>query len=152
MTFALLVAAALLSGAPPVAGREPAPMVKAPAAERSTRIASSRAIAHYLSARLLDQKGDRDGAVAALRLAAAHDPQSPEIRVALAEALSRDGQGEEAEERAREAIGLGSSSRAAADAFALIGRLRAARGDVLEATAALEAALGVQRTLATRGV
>ncbi|MGB8931931.1 MAG: tetratricopeptide repeat protein, partial [Anaeromyxobacteraceae bacterium] len=92
------------------------------------RVASSRAIAHYLAGRLLDMQGDRDGAVAALRLAAAHDPQSPEIRVSLAEALSRAGRVEEAEERAREGIALGPGTRAAADAFFVIGRIRAARG------------------------
>jgi tetratricopeptide (TPR) repeat protein len=147
MLLAPLLAAALLAGTSPAAG--------APAAAadgKAGRIASSRAIAHYLAARRLELQGDREGVVAALRLAAAHDPQSPEIRVALAEALSRVGQGDEAEERAREAIALGPGSRAAAEAFFAIGRLRAARGDVLEATAALEAALGVQRTLATRGV
>jgi tetratricopeptide (TPR) repeat protein len=133
--FAVLLAATLTAATPPAA-----------------HVASSRAIAHYLAARLLEMQGDRDGAVAALRLAAAHDPQSPEVRVALAEALSRAGRGEEAEERAREAIDLGPGTRAAADAFSVIGRLRAARGDVLEAAAALEAALGVQRGLAARGV
>lgn len=135
MTLAVLLAATLC-------------VAPAPAA----RVASSRAIAHYLAARLLELRGDRDGVVAALRLAAAHDPQSPEIRVALAEALSRAGSGGEAEERAREAIALGPGTSAAAEAFSVIGRIRAARGDSLEATAALEAALGVQRTLAVRGV
>src|SRR5512133_960967 len=133
--FAVLLAATLTAATSPAA-----------------HVASSRAIAHYLAARLLEMQGDRDGAVAALRLAAAHDPQSAEVRVALAEALSRAGRGEEAEERAREAIDLGPGTRAAADAFSVIGRLRAARGDVLEAAAALEAALGVQRGLAARGV
>lgn len=134
MTFAVLLAATLCANAAPPA-----------------RVASSRAIAHYLSARLLELQGDREGVVVALRLAAAHDPQSPEIRVALAEALSRAGRGEEAEERAREAIALGPRTAAAAEAFAAIGRIRAARGDVLEAAAALESALGVQRDLAKAG-
>lgn len=135
MTIAPLAAAALLAAAP-----------------SAGRIASSRAIAHYLAARLLDQSGDHEGAAAALRLAAAHDPQSPEIRVALAEALARAGRGDEAEEAAREGIAIGPGTPAAADGFELIGRLRAARGDIPEATAALEAALAIQRTLAPQGV
>jgi tetratricopeptide (TPR) repeat protein len=135
MTVALLLAVTLCAAPAPAA-----------------RISSSRAIAHYLKARLLEQAGDRDGAIAALRLAAAHDPQSPEIQVALAEALSRAGRGDEAEERARAAVTLGPGSRAASEALGVVGRLRAARGDVLEATAALESALGVQRALAKLGV
>jgi tetratricopeptide (TPR) repeat protein len=134
MTLAVLLAATLCATPPPA------------------RIASSRAIAHYLAARLLEQGGDREGVVEELRLAAAHDPQSPELQVALAEALSRAGRGEEAEERARAAIALGPRTVAAAEGWGAIGRIRAARGDVLEAAAALESALGVQRELAKAGV
>jgi tetratricopeptide (TPR) repeat protein len=127
--------------------------METPAKEaRGPHVASSRAIAHYLAARLLEVQGDREGVVAALRLAVAHDPQSPELRVALAEALSRAGRGDEAEERAREAIALGPGSQAAAAAWGAIGRIRAARGDLLEAAQALESALAVQRALAPTGV
>jgi tetratricopeptide (TPR) repeat protein len=132
MLLHALLAAALLAGNAPVV--------------------SSRAIAHYLRARLLLQAGDREGAVSALRLASAHDPQSPEIRVALAEALTRVGRGEEAEESARAAVTLAPDSRAAAAGLSVVGRIRAARGDLLEATAALEGALAVQRKLVDQGI
>src|SRR5512138_2389003 len=154
MALVLLLAAVLGAGNPPATGRPASAPARAESSAREAKaphVASSRAIAHYLAARLLEVQGDREGVVAALRLAAAHDPQSPELRVALADALSHAGRGDEAEEAAREAIALGPGTAAAADAWGAIGRIRAARGDVLEATAALEAALGVQRSLAAAG-
>src|SRR5574341_1420808 len=157
MAFASILAAALLAGTAPAAGRpSPGPpkagALEAPAPASVGRIASSRAVAHYLAARVLELQGDREGVVSELRLAAAHDPQSPELRVALADAPSRAGHGDEAEERAREAIAIGGGTAAAAEAWGAIGRIRAARGDVLEAAAALESALAIQRTLVARGV
>lgn len=152
MAWFAILSALLLAGNPPAAGRGAPKPPTPPADGGGPRTASSKAIAHYLSARLLEQQGDRDGVVAELRLAVAHDPQSPELRVALAEALSRAGRGEEGEERAREAIGLGPSTPAAAEAWFEVGRIRAARGELLDATTALEAALGVQRALAPAGV
>lgn len=153
MTLAVLLATALLADLPPAASpAAPGAVPPAPAGPGAPgRVASARAIAHYLAARMMEGQGDREGAVSALRLAAAHDPQSPEIRVALAEALSRTGRATEAEERAREAIALAPRTPAAAEAWAFVGRIRAARGDVLEAAEALEAALGLQRELAARG-
>jgi len=153
MAFVLLLSAALVAASPPAAapamGGAEAP---AAAAAKVPRVASSRAIAHYLAARLLELRGDREGVVAELRLAVAHDPQSPELRLALARALARAGKGEQAEERAREAIAIGPGTVAEAGGWAEIGRLRAAHGDVLAAVQALEAALSAQRTLAQQGV
>lgn len=156
MSLPLLIVAALLAGNPPAAARSapgagPAAPGEGARGEARRRVVSSRAIAHYLHARMLDGRGDREGAVAALRLAAAHDPQSPELRVALAEALSRTGRASEAEESARAAVALGPETPAAAEAWAFIGRVRAARGSLLEAAEALEAALALQRKLAGRG-
>lgn len=154
MVLLPLLAAALLAGPPPAPAKRPltAPPAEPPASETRWHVASSRAIVHYLNARLLDLQGDREGVVAELRLAVTTDPQSPELRVALAEALSRAGRGEEAEERAREAISMGPGTQAAAAAWAAIGRIRAARGEVLEAAQALESALAAQRALAPSGV
>ena len=75
MALALLLAAALVAGNGPSAG---APAPPAGGDAKARRVASSRAIAHYLAARLLEQRGAREGVVTELRLAVAHDPQ-PEV-------------------------------------------------------------------------
>lgn len=66
--------------------------------------ASSQGYFYYLRAQLLAADNDHRGAVDDLRQAEIYDPESPEIRVALAEQLARLGELGHAEEELRRAL------------------------------------------------
>ena len=118
----------------------------APARERS---ASGAALSRYVSARLADAAGDHAGAVAELRAALVHDPDSPQLRMAYAEALARAGRLERAEAEARRALQLVQDGTAAAtDAHLVLGKVLASSGRSRAAMDELEAATRIEGVLA----
>jgi tetratricopeptide (TPR) repeat protein len=125
LTFAVLPAAcaAARPTTPPPETADAAP--PPPAQERR---ASGEAIAQYLRARLADGAGDKTGAIDALRMALVHDPDSPQLRIAYAEALARAGQVERAEAEAQRALEMGLSGAAASDAHLVLGKVMALSG------------------------
>jgi len=116
-----------------------------------SRFASPRAISHYLEARRHGRAGDAARAAEHLRLAVAYDEQSPELRVALAEALAALGQLEPAEGEARAALGLGKDGPAAAEAHVLLGRIAAARRRTEQAILSYRQAIRIETALAGSG-
>jgi len=151
----LAIAALLLAGAPALAeGPRPDPdaireVRRAAAPPR--RWASAAAIRSYLEARRRAREGDAAGAAEALRVAVAHDEESAELRVALAEALAESGRAGRAEEEARRAVELGQGGPAAAEANVLLARLALARGDGERAVLALREAIRLEGALAEGG-
>jgi tetratricopeptide (TPR) repeat protein len=115
------------------------------------RVASPRAIAHYLEARRAARTGDSARMVEQLRLAVTYDEQSPELRVSLAEALAESGQADAAEGEARRALALSAEAETAADAHVLLGRIAATRRQRDLARRELERAVAIARTLASDG-
>jgi tetratricopeptide (TPR) repeat protein len=109
----------------------------------AARAASPRAIAHYLEARRLLADGELDAAAEALRQALVHDDASPELRLALAEALALAGRADAAQAEAKRAIALARGDVVAANAQLLIGRLHAARGEVEAAILAVRQAVNL---------
>jgi len=115
------------------------------------RMASSRAILHYLEARRCEEQGDWACAAAELDLAATYDDRSPDLRAALAEALALGGQAARAEAEARRAVELsGGAGLAAAHAHLLLGQLAAGR-DREEAVLELRQAVRLQAEEASSG-
>lgn len=83
------------------------------AEEASTHFSSPFAYEHYLLARLSEERGELGRAIEELQLAAAHDPESPEIRLALGLLHAHLGNREQAVaqmERALQARSLGPTS------------------------------------------
>ncbi len=142
-SIAVLAAACATAG--PTAGAAAA-MAPGVVVERR---ASGAAIERYLAARLADAAGDHAGAVEALRMALVHDPDSPQLRVAYAEALARAGRAENAEREARRAVHLAEEgTAAAADAHLVLGKVLALAGRTQGALDELEMATRVEATLA----
>jgi len=115
------------------------------------RHASAGAIAHYLEARRLAREGDPVLAAAELRKAVAHDGATPELRIALAEALADAGRLDEAEREARAVLELDRSGPSASDAQVILGRIAAARGDREGAILALRRAARLEAAVAAAG-
>jgi tetratricopeptide (TPR) repeat protein len=112
------------------------------------RIASSRAIGHYLAARRAESEGDFPKASEELRLARVFDDDSAQIRAAHAEVLLRLSRLDEAEQEARRAVALDPEGEAGADAWLMLGRILAHRRDVAGAAAALRTAAVLEERLA----
>jgi Flp pilus assembly protein TadD len=115
------------------------------------RIASPRAIGHYLEARRATRAGDAVRAAEELRLALAHDPESPELRVALALALAHSGRLDAAEGEALRAVELDGDGPEASEALVLLARIHGARREQEKAAAALREAIRIQTALARAG-
>ena len=116
------------------------------------RFASARAIGHYLEARRAARNGDVGKALEQLRLAVTYDPESPELRVSLAEALAEAGKLADAEAEARRAAERATPGTAtASDASVLIGRIALARGARDPAARAFAAAVQIEKELARAG-
>jgi len=114
-------------------------------------MASSRAILHYLEARRCEDDGDWACAAAEFDLAATYDDRSPELRVALADALALGGQAARAEAEAHRAVELsGGAGPAAARAHLLLGQLAAMR-DQEEAVLDLRQAIHLEAEEAAGG-
>jgi Flp pilus assembly protein TadD len=120
-------------------------------AEGAPRFASAQAIAHYLAARRATIEGDVERAGEELRLAVAHDPESPQLRVSLAGALALAGRLDGAEAEARRALELDRSGAAAAEAHVLLAKIHTARRENERATVALRQAIRIETALAARG-
>jgi tetratricopeptide (TPR) repeat protein len=86
------------------------------------RVASPRAYAHYLRARVAEAAGDLRTAVEEMRSAVVFDPGSASLHVALAELLARTGQIGRAESEARRAASLAPEGPAAWEAHLLLGK------------------------------
>jgi tetratricopeptide (TPR) repeat protein len=140
--FSVAVFATACAAARPVRG--PA-VARAPAS--SERRASGVAIAQYLRARLADSAGHGAAALDALRLALAHDPGSPQLRVVYAEALARAGDVDRAEVEARQAVKLAPGGAAATDAHLVLGKVLALAGRTDAALRELEAAAQLEAQL-----
>jgi tetratricopeptide (TPR) repeat protein len=108
------------------------------------RTASSGAFAHYLRARRAELDGDFRLAAEELQQALAHDPQSPQLRLALAEVLARMAQLPRAEVEARRALEADPKGSSAAEAHLLLGKLAALQQQRERAVAELRAAIAVQ--------
>jgi tetratricopeptide (TPR) repeat protein len=116
------------------------------------RFASARAIGHYLEARRAARAGDVGKALEQLRLAVTYDPESPELRVSLAEALAEAGKLEAAEAEARRAAERATpASATASDAQLLLARLALARRARDAAVSALASAIRIEKGLAAAG-
>jgi tetratricopeptide (TPR) repeat protein len=111
------------------------------------RVASPRAIAHYLEARRAARAGDTARELEQLRLAVTYDEQSPELRVSLAEALVENGQADAAEGEAHRALALSAERETAADAHVLLGRIAATRRQRDVARRELTRAVAIERAL-----
>ncbi len=99
------------------------------ALSEAERLDPGFALAHDLSATILERRGDRPGAEAALRRSIAADPSRATPRERLARLLSEEpGRGAEAEAAWREAERTGSR-----EALAVLARLADGRGDDAEA-------------------
>ncbi len=140
--FSVAVFATACAAARPVRG----PAV-APAPSSSERRASGVAIAQYLRARLADSAGHGAAALHALKLALAHDPESPQLRVVYAEALARSGNVDRAEVEARQAVKLAPAGAAATDARLVLGKVLALAGRTDAALRELEAAARLEAQL-----
>lgn len=116
------------------------------------RFASARAIGHYLQARRAARAGELGQAVEHLRLAVTYDPDSPELRVSLAEALAEAGKVEAADAEARHALALAAPGSATeSDAEVLAGRIALARHLRDRAAQAFAASIRIERELAGAG-
>jgi len=108
------------------------------------RYASSRAFAHYLRARRAELDGDFRLAAEELQQALAHDAQSPQLRLALAEVLARMAQLPRAEAEARRALEADPKGPSAAEAHLLLGKLAALQRRRDQAEVELRAAIAAQ--------
>ena len=135
-------------GSPPV-HVDPEAAREARGVERS---ASSWAIGHYLEAQSLEREGDWRGAAAELELAVAFDDRSPDLRVALAEALALSGELRRAEVEARRAVDLSrGAGPAASRGHVLLAQCAAASRDPVRAVEELRQAVEVEEKLAAAG-
>jgi Flp pilus assembly protein TadD len=140
----LLLALAVAGGAGGQASRvraDPEAIREAQRKEAAPRAASPRAIAHYLEARRLLADEEFDRAADAFRQAVVHDDASPELRLALAQALALAGRADAAAAEAKRAVALAHGEAIAADAHLLLGRLHADRGDLDAAILAVRQAV-----------
>lgn len=147
--LAALAAAPSRAAAPP--GHVDPDAIREVRREAAPRFASARAISHYLEARRLARSGDAAGAAEQLRVAVAHDEQSPELRTALAEVLASSGRLDDAEAEARRAVELAGAGPTASEAQVLLGRIAAARDRIDEAALAFRAAIRLQAERAAAG-
>ena len=131
----LLLAAAFLALVPSIDGR----VLAAPAAK-----ASARAYAEYLRGRQAEQRGDWRTALEAYRVAVDADPHAAALRVALAEALARNGNLARASAEARKAVEIDPAGPSAAEAWLVLGRTAAIGGRPGEAEEALRRSIAVQ--------
>ena len=115
------------------------------------RVASARAIGHYVEARRAIRAGDVPKAVAHLEQAVTFDGQSAELRVSLAEALAEAGRLGDAEVETRHALELAPTGPTASEADVLLGQLAVARRKPDEAARAYRSAIAIERTLAAGG-
>jgi Flp pilus assembly protein TadD len=115
------------------------------------RIASPRAIGHYLEAHRASRDGDAARAVEELRLAIAHDPESAELRYALALALAHAGRLDAAEAEALRAAELDGDGSQGSEAHVLLARIHGARRETEKAEAALRDAIRIQTALSGSG-
>ena len=142
-SFAVIaVAVACVAAAKPAVDQEA--MREAARPDTPDLYASARAYAHYLRARLAISSGDLPRAVDEYGLALVYDESSPQLNVALAEALARSGKLDQAEARARRALELAAQGPAAATAHLLLGKIAGARGRRELAVGELRAAIAVQ--------
>jgi tetratricopeptide (TPR) repeat protein len=125
----VLAAAALATACAAARPRAPAEP------QRQVRSFSAPAVAHYLRARLAMSQDDGATAVEELRLALAHDEESPHLHVAFAEALARNGDRERAEGEARRALELARGGPVEPRARLVLAQALAT-GDRLDAAAA----------------
>ncbi|HEY6105807.1 MAG TPA: tetratricopeptide repeat protein [Anaeromyxobacteraceae bacterium] len=112
------------------------------------RYHSSQAYAHYLRARQAEQEGDFRASAEELQQALAHDPQSAEIRLSLAEALARLAQLPRAEAEARRAVQADPAGSTEAGARLLLGKIAALDRRRDQAADELRAAIRLQKALA----
>ena len=108
------------------------------------RTASARAVAHYLRARRAEIDGDFRLAADEMQQALAHDPQSPQLRLALAELLARMTQLPRAEAEARRALAEDPKGSSAAEAHLLLGKIATLQRQRDPAVAELRAAIQIQ--------
>jgi predicted Zn-dependent protease len=150
--FRLLAALAALLAAPAGASDSSPASPRAhvdPDAMREARgdgpAASAQAIAHYLQARRAEQEGDDRGAAIELLAAVAYDDRSPELRVALSQALARAGRPEQAAAEARRAVELaGGQGLPASRGHVVLAKLAAASRDPESAARELRLAAEAQ--------
>ena len=112
------------------------------------RYHSSQAYAHYLRARQAEQEGDFRTSAEELQQALAHDPQSAEIRLSLAESLARLAQLPRAEAEARRAVEADPAGLTAAEAHLLLGKIAALDRRRDQAAEELRAAIRLHKALA----
>ena len=139
----LLIVCAALPGAAASGGARPGVDLSAikeamRASPGGESYASSRAYAHFLTARMAEQAGDLARALEELRLAVIYDDTSAELRVELGWLYARTDDLERALGEANKAIRLAPGH---ASAHLLVGRVRAAQHRRTEAVAALERAI-----------
>ena len=116
------------------------------------RSASAWAIGHYLEAQRLEREGDWRGAAAELELAVAFDDRSPDLRVALAEALALSGQIPKAEAEAGRAVELSrGAGPAASRGHVLLAQCAAASRDPAREVEELRQAVQVEEELVAVG-
>lgn len=111
------------------------------------RYHSAQAYAHYLRALQAEQEGDFRASAEELAQALAHDPQSAELRLSLAEALARLAQLPRAESEARRAVEADPSGATAAEAHLLLGKIAALDRRRDQAMRELEAAIRLQKAV-----
>jgi tetratricopeptide (TPR) repeat protein len=111
------------------AGRRPPVLEKRQVSEEEApeRFASARAYAHYVRARLAEERGDFRAAAEELRGALVFDDTSAQLHFALAEVLSRMVQLAAAEDEARRALDGDPQGPAGAEALTLLGKIHAAQ-------------------------
>ncbi|HEU4383852.1 MAG TPA: tetratricopeptide repeat protein [Anaeromyxobacteraceae bacterium] len=115
--------------------------------DSSGRYHSAQAYAHYLRARQAEQEGDFRTCAAELQQALAHDPQSAELRLSMAEALARMAQLQRAEAEARRALEADPAGATGAEAHLLLGKIAALDRRRDQAAEELRAAIGLQKAL-----
>lgn len=115
-------------------------MREASAGQDDDRFASPAAYAHYLAAMLEFYRGEVRAAADELRLAVIHDPDTPLLRVALAEAYARLSAFDRAEAELRELL---ARTPGHGPAHQLLGRVLAEQGQIPPATAAAHRAIAL---------